>query len=148
MTTSEAFNYSVLPENESVSPPAVWIIDDDPDDQLLLKSAFLQTSPGVSVTILGDGEELIELVDELYQGPSLLVMDLNMPRVNGFEALQAIRKKHSREKLPVIILTTSSDTTDQQRSLALGANQFFTKPTTYGELAELVRKLVAHWQLA
>ena len=70
-----------------------------------------------------------------------------MPSVNGFESLEAIRKKHSQEKLPVIILTTSSDTTDQQRSLALGANQFFTKPTTYGELAELVRKLVAHWQL-
>ena len=63
MNKPEAVNRSILPNNRSMSSPAVWIIDDDPDDQLLLKSAFLQTSPGVSVTILGDGEELVELVE-------------------------------------------------------------------------------------
>lgn len=148
MSILKAFNRAILSENKLVSSSAVWIIDDDPDDQLLLKSAFQQVSPSLSVKTFSDGEELVEIVDELDQVPSLLVMDLNMPRVNGFEALQVIRKTYSQETLPVIILTTSSDYSDQQRSLTLGANQFFTKPVTFGELANLVRNLVAHWQLS
>jgi CheY-like chemotaxis protein len=128
-------------------PPVVWIIDDDEDDKYLFEMAFKQLIPPVSIKLFNDGEELLPALIQSDSLPSLIILDLNMPRLNGFEALQQLRAEPAYQKLPVIVLTTSSDYNDRERAKQLGANGFLTKPPTMELTLELFSQLVQEWKL-
>ncbi|MVM30827.1 response regulator [Spirosoma sp. HMF4905] len=128
--------------------PSVWIVDDDEDDQLFIRSAFKETHKPISVRALADGDELLPQLTDCDELPSLILLDINMNRQDGFETLNQIRNAPNFAHLPVVMLTTSSDISDCQRSLALGANQCLTKPTTYKQLVSLVKELTEDWALA
>ena len=74
-------------------------------------------------------------------------LDLNMPRMDGFEVLKQLRKDPNLTNLPVVVLSTSSESRDQQRALTLGANQFYTKSATYTGLVSLIKTIAAEWRL-
>ena len=128
--------------------PTVWIVDDDEDDQLLIGSAFFQGEPSVKVLALNDGDELLPLLAQSDQLPLLILLDVNMPRKNGFETLKELRSVVNFADLPVVMLTTSSNEEDRKRSLALGANHFLTKPLSYERLRKLVQELSREWELS
>ncbi|QHV93767.1 response regulator [Spirosoma endbachense] len=128
-------------------PPVVWIVDDDEDDKYLFEIAFKQLIPPVSIKLFNDGEELLPALIQHDSLPSLIILDLNMPRVNGFEALQQLRAEPAFQKIPVIVLTTSSDYCDRERAKQLGANGFLTKPPTMELTLKLFNQLVQEWKL-
>lgn len=128
--------------------PAVWIVDDDEDDQLFIRSAFLDGEPSIQVRSFFDGDELLPVLAECDEIPKLILLDINMPRKNGFETLRELRSVADYADLKVVMLTTSSSEEDRQRCLALGANRFMTKPLTYPQLRELVQELSQQWELS
>lgn len=126
----------------------VWIVDDDEDDQQFIRSAFLNGNPSISVLSLRDGEELLPKLAESDELPRLILLDINMPRKDGFETLTELRSVAAYANLPVVMLTTSSSEEDCQRCLALGANDFLTKPLTYRELRQIAEQLSQQWALS
>ena len=127
---------------------AVWVVDDDEDDQLFIRSAFEQGEPPITVSSLFDGTELLPMLTQCTSLPRLILLDINMPRKNGFEALRELRAIDAYADLPVVMLTTSSDADDRERALKLGANYFLTKPLSQEQLREMAIKLISQWKLA
>lgn len=123
----------------------VWVVDDDPDDQLFIRSAFEQLRPPVRVTTLDDGEELLLRIQQTAALPHLILLDLNMPRLNGFETLARLRQLPAYKDLPVVVLTTSSAQEEREKAMAAGADAFFTKPVTYASILKLADEIVRQW---
>lgn len=132
----------------TILPPTIWIVDDDEDDQLFIRTAFLNSRPSINVLTLGDGDELLPKLSKCAVLPRLILLDINMPRKNGFETLEELRSVPDFVDLPVVMLTTSSDEEDRKRSLALGANHFLTKPLTQSQLRQLAQELSHQWELS
>ena len=126
----------------------VFIADDDEDDCYLLAIAFSKHSPECRLQFTSDGAALLETLARTESQPSLILLDLNMPRLNGFEALQRLREDPLYQAIPIVILTTSDDQGDQQRARELGANEFITKPLDAQALGETVTQLRQTWLLA
>lgn len=122
----------------------VWLVDDDDDDLLLLAVAFERVAPTVTITRLQDGEDLLPLLGQ-SPPPNLIILDLNMIRSTGFQTLKSLRDTLIFSHLPVVVLTTSESPEDKKRSLTLGANDFYTKPSRFDELTRLAAKLVQDW---
>ena len=133
---------------QSPTVPTVWLVDDDEDDQLFIRSAFRDGHPSVDVLILDDGTELLPTLAQCQIRPRLILLDINMPRQNGFETLAGLRRVADYADLPVVMLTTSSAEADRQRSFALGATHFLTKPLTYPQLRRLAQELTRQWALS
>lgn len=125
----------------------VYLVDDDTDDLELVQEAFLQHSYKGPVLPLENGKELIDQLScrNLSPIPQVIVLDLNMPLLDGFETLVKIRNHPLYATTPVIVLTASSKKEDELRSYELGCNFFLNKPSTlreYDTLTTLVKKFV------
>jgi len=128
----------------------IVIADDDEDDQLLLQEAFQATEFSNELTIANDGVELLEyLSDQQNAGrknwPDLILLDLNMPRMDGREALSLIKLNPKFRSIPVVVLTTSSDEDDILKSYALGANSYICKPASFSGLVNIVDHVNRYW---
>lgn len=130
----------------------IVLAEDDPDDRLLLEQAFVNTGATSRRVFVEDGEDLMEFL--LGQGrhegrpdrrPDLILLDLNMPRMDGREALAQIRADPALRRIPVVILSTSSEEQDIEETYGLGANGFITKPITFDALVRVVRTLHEYW---
>jgi two-component system, sensor histidine kinase and response regulator len=117
----------------------ILIVDDTVDTVELLKKRF--RADGYDTAEAFDGEEALRLVEE-YR-PDLLVLDVMMPKMDGFEVCSRLRQSGSCRQLPVLMLTAKSDVPDKVRGLDLGADDYITKPFDYKELAARVRSLLA-----
>ena len=131
----------------------ILVADDDPEDCLLLKEAFEESRIANRLLFVADGEQL---VDYLYRSgeyqdpatsprPGIILLDLNMPRKDGREALAEIKSDPELRKIPVVILTTSKAEEDICRSYRLGVNSYITKPVTFESLVEVVKTLGNYW---
>lgn len=128
------------------------LADDDPDDRMLALEAFAEsrlTNPVVTVT---DGQELLDYLQGTgsYEGqrpprPGIILLDLNMPRVDGREALHRIKSDPELRRIPVVVLTTSKASEDIVRAYDLGVNSFITKPVTFDQLIVVLRDLAHYW---
>ncbi|TAE32583.1 MAG: response regulator [Cytophagales bacterium] len=127
------------------SAPWVWLVDDDSDDQLLVKAAFKQANPDVTVHTIDDGDQLLSQLNKTSTLPKLVLLDLNMARMGGFETLRAVRLALPDVQIPIVILTTSSNNNDLKQAIQQGANAFVSKPSEYGKLVELTKELSAQW---
>ncbi len=130
--------------------PCLVVADDDADDRLLIEEAIVDAELDLDVHFVEDGEQLMDFLqrrngDAAAPRPSLILLDLNMPRMDGREALRAIRAHPDLENLPVVVLSTSAAEEDVRRSYELGANAFVCKPTRFDGLVALVRTLDAWW---
>lgn len=126
-------------------PTTVWLVDDDDDDLMLLKTAFQRVDSSVLLQTMHDGEDLVARLQSDPELPSFVVLDLNMDRLSGMQALQEIRQQFPQKELKIIVLTTSFNPDDRYRSEVMGANDFYVKPTEFNELTELVRNLLQQW---
>lgn len=132
-------------------PITILMADDDPDDRLLLKEAFEENHLLNTLETVEDGEELMDFLQRRgkYENtevmPGLILLDLNMPRKSGLEALKEIKADEKLRRLPVVILTTSKAEEDIIRSYDLGVNSFIVKPVTFDALVELVKDLDKYW---
>ena len=137
--------------NNYPEPITILMADDDPDDRLLVKEAFRESRMINNLETVEDGEELMDLLNRRGKfadtpiSPSLILLDLNMPRKSGLEALREIKSDENLRRLPVVILTTSKAEEDIIRSYDLGVNSFIVKPVTFDSLVELVKDLDKYW---
>ncbi|HEY2775947.1 MAG TPA: response regulator [Candidatus Binatia bacterium] len=136
--------------SKDAKPYVVLMADDDEDDRLLARDAFDDCGVDVDLRFVEDG---VELLDYLHAHgpwtdsprPSLIILDLNMPRKDGREALAAIKENPSLRRIPVVVLTTSKAEEDVLRSYDLGVSSFISKPVSYASLLALVRTLSHYW---
>ena len=125
----------------------VIICDDDEDDVFLIKSVMEEIDFSNRVTCLKNGLELLEHLNKHKNEPAigLILLDLNMPKMDGREVLKEIKNNPAFRRIPVVILTTSSSPQDIDQCYALGANSFITKPSSYDELHDAVATLIKFW---
>lgn len=124
--------------------PHVLIVDDNPGDIELIRIAFEMAGIDASLDTCHDGVDAIRCLELGMQTgnlPALLLLDLNMPRVNGFEVLTFMRDHLLLQQVPVVVMTTSSRAEDRQRCLTLGAREMFTKPENIHELHQIISRL-------
>ena len=133
------------------APLTILLADDDADDRLLVREAFEENHLLNPLHTVEDGEELM---DYLYgrgkfagiaARPNLILLDLNMPRKSGIEALREIKSDPSLRTIPIVVLTTSRAEEDILKSYELGVNSFIVKPVTFDSLVELVKELGKYW---
>lgn len=125
---------------------AILIADDDPDDRLLAKEAFEESDLISKLHFVEDGEELIEYLNrEDTPRPDLILLDLNMPRKDGREALREIKDNPNLRHIPVVVLTTSNSDTDVFHSYNLGASSYITKPVTFEGFLNFMKALEKYW---
>lgn len=131
----------------------ILLADDDPDDRMLTQRALKKSRLVNELHMVEDGEELMrylrregEYADpDTAPWPGLILLDLNMPRKDGREALREIKSDPKLRRIPVIVLTTSEAELDILRSYDLGVNAFVTKPVTFDGLATAIQRLGQFW---
>ena len=131
----------------------VLIAEDDPSDIFLLQRAFAAAKVPASLHVVRDGQEAIDYLEgdasfadrNTYPLPDLMLLDLKMPRLNGFDVLTWLRKKPGLKRLLVTVLTSSDHPTDINRAYDLGANSYLLKPHASSDLAELIRRVQIYW---
>ena len=131
----------------------ILLADDDPDDRKLTQDAFVENRLVNVLHCVEDGEELMEYLRR--QGryadqkdaplPGLILLDLNMPRKDGREALKEIKADPELRRIPIVVLTTSKAEEDILRTYDLGVNSYVTKPVTFKSLVELIKVLGRYW---
>src|SRR3954467_8392916 len=131
---------------------AILMADDDADDRLLAKDALAECNLVNELLFVENGEELLDFLHRRgkYAGltgsrPGLILLDLNMPRKDGREALREIKMDPELRKIPVVVLTTSKADTDISQIYELGANSFVAKPVTFEALVNVMKIISSYW---
>jgi CheY-like chemotaxis protein len=123
----------------------VLLVEDDPDDILFMKKAFARSCPGVALEIARDGEAALEKLALNVHAFTHLLLDLKLPKVSGLEVLTWIRAQPALALLHVIVLTSSTEESDLERTRALGIDGYYVKPVSFDELLQATRKICAQW---
>src|SRR2546429_9357923 len=134
-------------------PIVILLADDDEEDRMLTSDALIESRVVNDLRFVEDGEELLDYLHQRGRyadpasapPPGLILLDLNMPRKDGREALREIKADPQLRRIPVIVLTTSNADTDVARLYDLGANSFITKPVQFDALVNAMRALGQYW---
>jgi CheY-like chemotaxis protein len=133
-------------------PITILMADDDDDDFVLTQKALKESKLLNTLVRVKDGEELMDylLARGAYEGkdvlrPGVILLDLNMPRMDGREALKAIKATPELSNIPIVVFTTSKAEEDIYRSYQLGSNSFITKPVTFENLITVMKALGTYW---
>jgi len=131
----------------------ILIADDDADDRLMAKEALEECRLANQIDFVENGVELMAYLR--HQGqyaslagaprPGLIILDLNMPKMDGREALQEIKADANLRRIPIVVMTTSKAEEDIYRSYDLGVNSFITKPVTFDGLVTVMKALGVYW---
>ncbi|MBL8702878.1 MAG: response regulator [Alphaproteobacteria bacterium] len=137
----------------SSKPITILIAEDDPDDRLLLKDAFDENRLTNELRFVGNGEELLAYLRRTGDfadprnspAPGLILLDLNMPKMDGREALRILKSDPQLQRIPVVVLTTSKAEEDIIRTYGLGVSSFIAKPVSFDGLINVVQVLTSYW---
>ena len=129
------------------------IADDDPADCLLIEKAFRKAEVASPLRVVHDGTDLMDYLKrrgryarpEDAPRPSLILLDLNMPKMDGTEFLRRLHDEPELRGIPVVVLTTSDDERDIASSYALGANAYMVKPAAFDGMVSMAKIVKAHW---
>lgn len=131
----------------------ILMADDDPDDRLLTQEALEESRLTNRLYFVEDGEDLLDYLfrrgkySDIKSSPrpGIILLDLNMPKKDGREALKEIKADPNLRQIPIVVLTTSKAEDDIYRSYDLGANSFITKPATFESLVEVMKNVGKYW---
>ena len=131
----------------------ILLVEDNPDDVELTRIAFDEAKIANNLVVVGDGAEALDYLFArgAYAGrdttdlPSIVLLDLNLPKVDGREVLQAIRANETTRTLPVVVLTTSTEPFDVEASYALGVNSYIQKPVDFEQFVWAVKQVGLYW---
>ena len=134
-------------------PITILLADDDADDRVLAQDALKESRLANDLRFVENGEELMDYLmrrgqyadPETSPKPGVILLDLNMPRKDGREALREIKSNPDLRSIPVVVLTTSKAEEDIYRSYDLGVNSFITKPVTFDGLVNVMKTLGKYW---
>lgn len=127
--------------------PAILLVEDNPDDERLTLRALQRGKIANEIFIARNGEEALQQVFSLDPLPSVVLLDLKLPKIDGLEVLRQIRAHPRTHLLPVVVLTSSSEERDIVESYSLGANSYVRKPVDIDQFTEAVRQLGVYWLL-
>jgi CheY-like chemotaxis protein len=130
--------------------PVILMADDDEDDRVLVREAFLEIGLESVLTFVDDGQKLIDYLqccvnNDSAPCPDLILLDLNMPKKDGRTALKEIKSDMRFRYIPVVIMTTSKETIDVVTCYRSGANTYISKPPSFDQLTEVVNCLHQYW---
>ncbi len=131
----------------------ILVADDDHDDRQMIKDAMEESRLLNKIHFVNDGEELMDYLHHIgkyedsskYPTPGLILLDLNMPKKDGREALKEIKNDSHLKQIPVVVLTTSKAEEDVYRTYNLGVNSYVTKPVIFDSLVHIMRELGRYW---
>ena len=131
----------------------ILIADDDAEDRMLVKEALEESRLNNNIQFVENGEELMDYLNnrgkftdkDQYPTPGLILLDLNMPKKDGREALKEIKNEEHLRMIPVVVLTTSKAEEDILRTYDLGVSSFITKPVTFSSLVDVMKTLSKYW---
>ena len=134
-------------------PITILMADDDEEDRMMAKEAWEESRLCNYLCFVEDGEELLDYLERRGKytdpkdspRPGLILLDLNMPKKDGREALREIKNSPDLRSIPLVVMTTSSAEEDILRSYDVGANSYITKPVTFEGLVHIVRQLGTYW---
>ncbi|WP_433831443.1 response regulator [Flavobacterium anhuiense] len=127
----------------SQSQRYIYLADDDEDDRQMFHEALLEVNSNAVLTQAEDGKELLEILSKNPKPlPEVIFLDINMPKIGGFECLEQIKQNKKLNKMPIIMLSTSSDPLTINRALQLGANFYAVKPSTFEDIKLLIKKVL------
>lgn len=138
-----------------LDPKSILLVEDNPQDELLTLRALRRVNFANRVHVLRDGQEALDYLfqegayaqDPKPDLPSVVILDLNLPKLGGLDVLDRLRAHPRTHLLPVVIFTSSDEERDKLRSYEGGANSFVRKPLDFGEFAEKVAKMGVYWIL-
>jgi len=129
-------------------PVTILLVEDDPGHARLIERNLRRAHITNEIVTLGDGQQAVDylLKESAYAGathtmPLLMLLDLNLPRLDGYQVLTRLKADERTRHIPIIILTTTDEPQEIERCYALGCNVYVTKPVEYDEFAEAIRKL-------
>ena len=129
----------------------VLLVEDNPDDEELIVRSLKRANFSNPIVIARDGAEALKLLfgeeRNKNEEPALIILDINMPHMNGFEVLEDIRKNPKTAHVPVVIMTSSDMQGDVARGYALGANSYVQKPIAFAQFVEAVASVGLYWLL-
>lgn len=123
----------------------ILLADDDAEDRAILKEAIEDISAETALQVAGNGEELLHLLDDEYNKGNiavLIILDLNMPRLNGTQTLSRLKSNHLYKHIPVVIYSTSVNPLEKEKCMLLGAHSYITKPISYKESMETAERFL------
>jgi two-component system response regulator len=131
----------------------ILLVEDNPDDEALTIRALKKNNIGNDLAVVRDGAEALEFLfctgayadRDPNDRPQVILLDINLPKVDGLEVLHRIRADENTRLLPVVILTSSKEEQDMIRGYSLGANSYVRKPVDFDEFVEAVRQLGLYW---
>jgi CheY-like chemotaxis protein len=128
------------------NPIEVLLVEDDPGDVLMIREAFAESATVTDLHVVSDGEEALHFLRR--EGPfaeatrpGLVLLDLNLPRVDGRQVLAEVKRDPDLRRIPVVVLTTSQSEEDVLRSYELHANAYITKPVDFDKFIDVVRRV-------
>jgi CheY-like chemotaxis protein len=135
------------------SNSTILVAEDEESDVLILRRAFRNANLGQSLKVVADGSQVVNYLSghAPFQNraenplPSLLLLDLKMPNMNGFEVLEWLGSQPQFKRLPVIVLSSSGHASDMEKALALGARDYRIKPLRFEAMVEMVQSIVGRW---
>jgi CheY-like chemotaxis protein len=133
----------------------ILLVEDNPDDEALTLRALKKSNIANQVVVARDGVEALDYLfgagshagRDMNVMPQVILLDLKLPKIDGFEVLRRLRAEERTKLLPVVILTTSNEEKDRLNGYGLGANSFVRKPVEFGQFIEAVRQLGLYWLL-
>lgn len=127
----------------------ILLVEDDRVDAMTVQRALKELKVMNRLDVAGDGEEgLAFLRDPANERPCIILLDLNMPRMNGIEFLEAVKQDQALKRIPVVVLTASREEQDKVNSFNLGVAGYMVKPVDYGQFVEVVRTIDLYWTLS
>lgn len=128
----------------------ILLVEDNPVDLDLTLRAFASRKLTNPIEVARDGEEALAYIKKWEQGdprPVVILLDLKLPRISGLEVLEAIKKHPVFKTIPVVILTTSSESTDVESAYQLGANSYIVKPVDFDKFIEVAKTIELYWSV-
>ncbi|MFF0469476.1 response regulator [Micromonospora zamorensis] len=131
---------------DSAQPVRILVVDDDPGDVLMIEEALADSDVEKVIDVVSDGEEAMEFLraegrHEHARRPDMILLDLNMPRMDGRQVLGAVKQDEDLRTIPIVVLTTSNADTDIVGSYTLQANAYVTKPIDLDDFNDVVRRI-------
>jgi len=125
-----------------------WILlaEDDEDDQELIRLAFSRVTSDHDFKIVNNGQELLEVLSHQQDSPCMIILDLNMPVLNGIQTLKELRKQPKFRKTPIVIFTTSDNDENKRSSFSSGAADYFVKPSSMKEFVNTAARMLTYCQ--
>jgi CheY-like chemotaxis protein len=119
----------------------VFLVEDNPADVLLVRVALSQVPFPLKLLVAKDGEQALKMLDSPEFQPNLIILDLNMPRVDG----QTVLQQYQQKKIPIVIFSSTQNKVEVQKALVLGAREYVQKPIGFEPYADAIRGIIKRW---